>query len=55
MKEKTFKDLGLDTGEEFLNKIGEEFDIDNLDEILKGEEEDEEEIEKKLKEIKDNI
>ena len=55
MKEKTFKDLGLDTGDEFLNKIGEDFDIDNLDEILKEKEEDKEEVEKKLKEIKDNV
>lgn len=43
MKEKTFKDLGLDKGDEYLEKIAEEYDLGELFDILAGKQEDGEE------------
>ena len=38
MKEKTFKDLGLDEGDKYLKKIASEFDLGELDNLLSGKE-----------------
>lgn len=46
MKEKTFKDLGLDEGDKYLKKIASEFDLGELDNLLSGKE-DRTELEKK--------
>ena len=54
MKEKTFKDLGLDEGEKYLNKISSEYDLGELDKLLENEE-DEKLKEKKIKDIKSKI
>ena len=54
MKEKTFKDLGLDEGDKYLKKIASEFDLGELDNLLSGKE-DQTELEKKMKDIKDKI
>lgn len=54
MKEKTFKDLGLDEGEKYLNKISSEYDLGELDNLLENEE-DEKLKEKKIKDIKSKI
>ncbi len=54
MKEKTFKDLGLDEGDKYLNKISTEYDLGEFDSILSNNE-DQEELDKKMKEIKDKI
>ena len=54
MKEKTFKDLGLDEGDKYLNKISLEYDLGELDNLL-GNLEDENLKEKKIKDIKSKI
>ena len=36
MKEKTFKDLGLDEGEKYLKKISSDFDLGVLETILEN-------------------
>ena len=54
MKEKTFRDLGLDEGEKYLNKISSEYDLGELDNLLENEE-DEKLKEKKIKDIKSKI
>ena len=54
MKEKTFKDLGLDEGDKYLKKIASEFDLGELDNLLSGKE-DRTELEKKMKDINDKI
>ena len=54
MKEKTFKDLGLDDGDKYLEQMADVLDIAGLENIL-NEKDDEEKLEKKLKEIKDKI
>lgn len=54
MKEKTFKDLGLDEGDKYLNQIGEEYDLGDLNNILDNNE-DEEKAKQKIKDIKDKI
>ena len=54
MKEKTFKDLGLDEGDKYLNKISLEYDLGELDNLL-GNSEDENLKEKKIKDIKSKI
>lgn len=51
MKEKTFKDLGLDEGDKYLHKLGEEYDLGDL---LK-EEEDNKLLQKKKKDINDKV
>lgn len=48
MKEKTFKDLGLDSGDDFLNNLGINLKID-------FEKEKDENREKNIEEIKKNI
>ena len=55
MKEKTFKDLGLDEGDKYLNQISTEYDLGDLEDILDNEKDDKEDLEKKMKEIKDKI
>ena len=55
MKEKTFKDLGLDEGDKYLNKISEEYDLGDLANILDDEYDNEEEKETKIKDIKDKV
>lgn len=54
MKEKTFKDLGLDEGEEYLKKISSEFDLGELDNILQHND-DKSQIDETIKKIKDKI
>ena len=54
MKEKTFKDLGLDEGDKYLHEIGEEYDLGDLNNILDNEE-DEEKTKQKIKDIKNKI
>ena len=55
MKEKTFKDLGLDTGDDYLKMISETLDLGEFDELIKGNQEDEEYNNKKIKDIKDKV
>ena len=59
MKEKTFKDLGLDEGDKYLNKISLEYDLGelgDLNDILEQDRKNSEEVEKnKIKNIKDSI
>lgn len=55
MKEKTFKDLGLDDGNNYLKKISTEFDLGELENLLSENKEDEKDLNKKIKEIKDKI
>lgn len=54
MKEKTFKDLGLDEGDKYLNEISTEYDLEEFNNILNNRE-SQEELNKKMKEIKDKI
>ena len=54
MKEKTFKDLGLDEGEKYIKKISSEFDLSELENVLENKYE-EKEIDRKIKEIKEQI
>lgn len=54
MKEKTFKDLGLDEGDKYLKKISSEFDLGDLEDIL-DETDDEKELNKKIKDIKGKV
>lgn len=54
MKEKTFKDLGLDDGDKYLEQMADVLDLAGLENIL-NEKDDEEKLEKKMKEIKDKI
>ena len=54
MKEKTFKDLGLDEGDKYLKQISTEYDLGDLGNILSNNE-NQEEIDKKMKDIKDKI
>lgn len=54
MKEKTFKDLGLDEGDKYLNEISTEYDLEEFNNILNNRE-SQEELNKKMKEIKDEI
>lgn len=54
MKEKTFKDLGLDEGDNYLNKIYSEYDLGDFESILE-EKDNEKELKNKIKEIKDKI
>lgn len=51
MKEKHFEDLGLDNGENLLDK----FNLSELVEIDKKENDDEKEKKRKIKEIKKNV
>ena len=55
MKEKTFKDLGLDEGDKYLNKISEEYDLGELEDIFDEGKDDLEKQKEKIKEIKDKI
>lgn len=55
MKEKTLKDLGIDGGDDYLNKISSEIDLGELDKLLDNNSEDENELNKKIKDIKDKI
>ena len=54
MKVKTFRDLGLDEGDKYLNKLSTEYDLGELDKLL-GNSEEEKLREEKMKEIKDKI
>jgi len=54
MKEKTFKDLGLDDGDKYLEQMAGVLDLAGLEDIL-NEKDDEEKLEKKMKDIKDKI
>lgn len=54
MKEKTFKDLGLDDGDKYLEQMAGVLDLAGLENIL-NEKDDEEKLEKKMKDIKDKI
>lgn len=54
MKEKTFKDLGLDEGDKYLKKISSDFDLEILEDILESKE-DEKELNEKIKDIKNKI
>lgn len=54
MKEKTFKDLGLDDGDKYLEQMADVLDLAGLENIL-NEKDDEEKLEKKMKDIKDKI
>ena len=54
MKEKTFKDLGLDEGDKYLNKISSEYDLGDLETILNSDS-TEEELEKNMRDIKEKI
>lgn len=54
MKEKTFKDLGLDEGDKYLEKIGEEYNLDDLNDILEDSE-DKEEMKEKIKDINKKV
>ena len=54
MKEKTIKDLGLDEGEKYLKKISSDFDLGVLETILENKE-DEKELNKKIKDINNEI
>lgn len=60
MKEKTFKDLGLDEGDEYLKRVSLDYDLGefgSLSNILDDEkkEVDDEEAKRKIKEIKDSV
>ena len=55
MKEKTFKDLGLDEGDKYLNKISEEYDLGDFESILDENTDDEEKKNEKIKNIKDKV
>ena len=48
MKEKTFKDLGLDDGDKYLEQMAGVLDLAGLEDIL-NEKDDEEKLEKKMK------
>ncbi len=54
MKEKTFKDLGLDDGDKYLEQMVGVLDLAGLEDIL-NEKDDEEKLKKKMKDIKDKI
>ena len=54
MKEKTFKDLGLDDGDKYLEQMVSVLDLAGLEDIL-NEKDDEEKLKKKMKDIKDKI
>ena len=54
MKEKTFKDLGLDDGDKYLEQMADVLYLAGLENIL-NEKDDEEKLEKKMKDIKDKI
>ncbi len=49
MKEKTFKDLGLDNGDDFLNSLGITLELEDFEKETKEQEE------AKINEIKKNI
>ena len=60
MKEKTFKDLGIDEGDEYLKRVSLDYDLGefgSLSNILDDEkkEVDDEEAKRKIKEIKDSV
>lgn len=55
MKEKTFKDLGLDEGDKYLNKISNEYDLGDFENILDDNTDDDEKLKQKIKDIKDKI
>ena len=55
MKEKTYKDLGLDEGDKYLNQISEEYDLGDLSNILDDNAEDKKVLQDKIKDIKDKI
>ena len=48
VKEKTFKDLGLEGGDKFLDEL--DLDLGELNKVLESKE-DEQELKKKIKEI----
>ncbi len=52
MKEKTFKDLGLEGGDKFLDEL--DLDLGELNKVLESKE-DEQELKKKIKEINDKV
>lgn len=54
MKEKTFKDLGLDEGDKYLKQMSSEFDLGELENLL-NEQDDEKKLNEKIKNIKDKI
>ena len=54
MKEKTFKDLGLDDGEKFLEKMSLDMDLGDLDKVL-NDNDDEEELKNRIKEINERV
>ena len=58
MKEKTFKDLGLDEGDKYLNKISLDYDLGDLgalSDILNKEEAEEEIDKKKIEDINNDV
>ena len=55
MKEKTFKDLGLDEGDKYLNKISEEYDLGEFADMFDDAKDDNEKKKEKIKEIKEKI
>ena len=52
MKEKTFKDLGLDEGDKDIKKISSGVDLGEVENLL-DDRDDEEELKKRIKDIKD--
>lgn len=54
MKEKTFKDLGLDDGDKFLEKMSLDIDLGDLDKVL-NDNDDEEELKNRIKEINERV
>lgn len=54
MKEKTFKDLGLDEGDNYLKKLATDFDLEALESILENKE-DEKELNEHINNIKKEI
>lgn len=54
MKEKTFKDLGLDEGDKYLKNLSLEYDLGELSSLTNNEEEEKKMLEKKIKDIKEN-
>lgn len=54
MKEKTFKDLGLDDGDKFLEKMSLDIDLGDLDKVL-NDNDDEKELKNRIKEINERV
>lgn len=54
MKEKTFKDLGLDDGDKFFEKMSLDIDLGDLDKVLNNND-DEKELKNRIKEINERV